>query len=40
MCSGQLNGQYARVIWGEYRDSGRAETALGGGGLGDIEGGG
>ena len=35
MCSGNLNGRYARVIWGEYVQSATAPTAIGGG-LGEI----
>ena len=29
MCSGQLNGQYAQVIWGGYVASARPPTSLG-----------
>ncbi len=38
MCSGNLNGQYAQVIWGDYVASGRSTSTLGGGGLAAIEG--
>ena len=31
MCSGHLNGKYARVIWGNYVRSATPETSLGGG---------
>ncbi len=31
MCSGHLNGKYARVIWGEYVRSATAPSPLGGG---------
>ncbi|MEM6387652.1 MAG: hypothetical protein AAF718_15600 [Pseudomonadota bacterium] len=31
MCSGNLNGKYAQVIWGEYVDSATAISPLGGG---------
>lgn len=39
MCSGNLNGQYASVIWGSYVSSAVPPTTIGGG-LGEIEGGG
>jgi hypothetical protein len=39
-CSGQLNGQYAQVIWREYIRSGRPASTLQGGGLQATEGGG
>lgn len=39
LCNGQLNGQYAEIIWGEYVDSARSVSPLGGG-LAAIEGGG
>ena len=35
MCSGNLNGKYARVIWGGYVGSARPATSLGSG-LSDI----
>ena len=38
MCSGQLNGRYARVIWGEYVGSATSQTTLGGG-LSELSGG-
>ena len=38
MCSGHLNGQYARVIWGGYVNSATAPATLGGG-IAAIEGG-
>lgn len=31
MCSGQLNGKYAEVIWGEYVDSATHRPQVGGG---------
>ena len=31
MCSGNLNGRYASVIWGEYVGSATAERQVGGG---------
>jgi len=31
MCSGNLNGKYANVIWGEYVASATAQTGVGGG---------
>ena len=31
LCSGELNGKYAQVIWGEYVASGTAPSPLGGG---------
>ncbi|MEO0916799.1 MAG: hypothetical protein AAFY31_07420 [Pseudomonadota bacterium] len=31
MCSGNLNGKYASVIWGEYVSSATATSPLGGG---------
>ena len=37
MCSGNLNGKYARVIWGEYVRSATAPSPLGGG-IAAIEG--
>lgn len=37
MCSGQLNGQYAQVIWGSYVQSATPPTTIGGG-LAAIEG--
>ena len=39
MCSGHLNGKYARVIWGEYVSSATAPSPLGGG-IAAIEAGG
>lgn len=38
MCSGNLNGKYAQVIWREYVQSGRALSGLGGAGLAAIDG--
>ena len=37
MCSGNLNGQYSQVIWGEYVRSAVPQTSIGGG-LAAIEG--
>jgi hypothetical protein len=37
MCSGELNGQYAQVIWGSYVGSAVPPTTLGSG-LGEIGG--
>ena len=38
MCSGRLDGQYARVIWGEYVQSATAPQQVGGG-VADLSGG-
>ena len=39
MCSGHLNGKYARVIWGDYIRSASSPASLGGG-LATIDSGG